>query len=605
MKNKLSAAISAAIPFILLSTPIHTAQAADSVKVNDDGSLELTITANRRPLSIDKTLASVSVITRKDIEQSQTQDLVDLLRQQHGISVARTGGPGSQTSVFIRGTESDHVLVLLDGVRIASATSSFDWSQIPLDQIDRVEIVRGPRAALYGSDAIGGVIEITTRQKTTPYVAMTAGSFGTRKISTGFSSGDGVNHVSLNLARETTKGFSAKNAKSLFGFDADNDGHQKNSLGVTFSRQVTQKSKVGVELFETDNSVDIDTGHNDAELESISAYVETNVSDRWQHKLKMSHINNKLISSSGFSDFTTKRRTLDWQNNVSLSDKTSLIIGINVREESGKTASIPTEAITNKAIFANINHRRGVLNLDLSLRHDKHSQAGAKTTGQFSVGFDASDKTTVYANYGTGFRAPNINDLYYPGFFGSYAGNPNLKPETSETLELGVKSQLSVGKRMEVSLFQTKLKNMITNSSAAPHQSINIDKVSISGLELAYSAKHKKLNWGGNLSILSTKNKSTGKRLLRRPDRKLTLNLGYQRNDKTHYGADVSFVGSRSDVGNKELPGYTLLNLSADHQLTKHAKLGLRLENVTNKDYELAYGYNTPKRGAYLTFSYQ
>ncbi|MCF6189020.1 MAG: TonB-dependent receptor [Cocleimonas sp.] len=608
MKNKLfatSVAATAITPVILFFSFLTTQHTfADTVKVDDDGGLQLSITANRRAQSIDKTLASVTVITRKDIENTRTQDIVDLLRQQRGISIARTGGVGSQTSVFIRGTESDHVLVLLDGVRIASATTGFDWSQIPLDQVERIEIVRGPRAALYGSDAIGGVIEITTRKNTRPYLSMTAGKYGTRKVSAGFSDGDEKSRVSLNVSSEKSDGFSATNPDAgQYSYDPDKDAHRKGSLSLSFSRQLTNKTKAGIELFQSNNDIDFDIGSSDVELATVNTYVESNVTDKWSHKLNVSYAKNEVLSTSIFSEFTTGRRELNWQNNIALANSVSLILGANYREESGKTGSISTEEINNKAVYANVNKKKGALNLDLTVRHDKHSQAGNRTTGQVASGYDLSTKTTAYASYGTAFRAPNINDLYYPGFFGSYAGNPNLKPETSKTFEVGLKSRITDNQYLEGSLFHTKISNLISNSGANS-QAINIDKATLKGLELGYSGKSNKLSWGADLTLLRTKNDVTKKRLLRRPNHKVTLNLGYDVSEKTRLGMDASFVGSREDFGAK-LDDYSLLNLSLNQKLTKRASLGLRLENVTNEDYELAYGYNTPKRGAYLTFSYK
>jgi vitamin B12 transporter len=343
-------------------------------------------------------------------------------------------------------------------------------------------------------------------------------------------------------------------------------------------------------------------------LETINTYLQSDVSKNWSQKLNISHTKNDVVSSSSFSQFTTDRKEINWQNNVSLSDVTSLIIGANYRKEDGETASIPTESINNKAIYTNVNHKTGALNLDLSVRYDKHSQAGNKTTGQVAAGYDVTENTTVYANYGTAFRAPNINDLYNPGssFGGSpieFAGNPNLKPETSKTYEIGSKSRITKNIRLETSLFKTEISNLISNSGAN-FQSINVDKASLKGLEIGLSGSLNKLDWGINTSLLRTKNDTTGKRLLRRPDRKVSLDLGYKLNDKTRMGIDAAFVGSRSDFGT-ELDSYSLLNLSLNQKLGKRASLGLRVENLSNEDYELASGFNTPKRGAYLTFSYK
>lgn len=601
----------AILPLAVLALQTQISYAADGVELTDNG-LELTVTANRRVTDIDKTLASVTVITRKKIEESQTQDIVDLLRQQRGISISRTGGVGSQTSVFMRGTESDHVLVLLDGVRIASNTTGFDWSQLPIDQVDRIEIVRGPRAALYGSDAIGGVIEISTRKDARSYASVTIGRYDTKKVSAGLSSADENSRFSLNVSKETSDGFSATNSNApSYAFDADKDAHTKTAVNLSFSEQLNDKIKVGLDLFKGDNDIDFDIGSSETSLETISSYLESELTDKWSQKLQLSHAKNQIVSTSSFSEFSTQRKEFNWQNNFSVSNDTSIIGGVNYRKESGKTASISSGSISNKAIYANVNKNNGTLSLDLSARYDDHSRAGEKVTGQFAVGYNLSSATTLYINYGTAFRAPNINDLYTPGAdydgdgINEYAGNLNLKPETSETAEIGFKTLLSENHRVEASIFRTNIKNLINNGGADVfYQSINVDKAKLKGLELGYAGNNEKLDWGVDLSLLRTENEATGKRLLRRPDHKIGLNLAYKINNNTRLGMDASYVGSRSDVST-EVDSYSLVNLSANHKLGKRASLGLRIENVTNEDYEVVSGYNTPKRGAYLTFTYK
>jgi len=604
--NKTSFALKLAIPLAIFSLQTQAVQAADGVELTDSG-LELTVTANRRIQAIDKTLASVTVITRKQIEETQTQDIVDLLRQQRGISVARSGGPGSQTSLFVRGAESDQVLVLLDGVRISSSTTGFDWSQLPIDQIDRIEIVRGPRAALYGSDAIGGVVEITTRKNTSPYISATVGKYNTRKLSTGFSARNEKINVSMNLSSEKSDGFSSQNVNG-FGFEADDDAYEKTSVSFAVGAQLTAKHKVGIQLFQSTGFVEFDSvsaafpafsiidANSSTELRTIEASLNSIIAENWSQKISVSNTDNE------FRGFSTKRDEVNWQNNITLSDNSSLLFGANYRDESGETSSVPTNSVTNKALYVNYNTNIAALNLDASLRHDDHSRAGSKMTGQAAIGYELTKNNNVFMSYGTGFRAPNINDLYYPDF-GSYAGNPDLKPETSKSFEVGIKSQISDNNRLEMSLFHTKVSGLI-NNSGVNNQAINIDKATLKGLELGYKGKFKKIDFGLDYTLLRTQNDETGKRLLRRPDRKVNLNLAYSVSNKTRLGMDASIVSSRSDFG-AELDGFSVVNLSVNHKLTKRANIGLRLENVTDEEYEYASGFNTSGRGAYLTLSYK
>ena len=613
MKNQLFAT-TVATPAILFSTLLLTTQnvSADSVTVADDGGLQLSITANRRPQSIDKTLASVTVITKKDFDKIQAHDVVDVLRLQQGISISRSGGSGSTTSVFIRGSEADQVLVIMDGVRVSSATTgSFNWGNILLSQIERIEIVRGPRAALYGSDAIGGVIEITTRKDFTPYVSLGYGKYATKELSAGFSGDFGKNHLAINISGEKSDGFSATNEKSG-SFNADKDPHNKKGVSLSLSRQFNDRIKAGINLSKNKNKVDYDQGNTDSDLETVSVFMNSDISERWKHEVRASYTKNDSLSTSAYgeSPYTTRRKELNVQHNYAVSNNTSIIIGGNYREDKGRSKNFD-EKVDNKALYANINNKSGALNLDLSIRHDKHSNAGSKTTGQIAAGYDLSSKTTAYASYGTAFKAPNINELYYPGFGAnhSYAGNENLKPETSKTFEVGIKTRIDNNRSLEMSLFNTDVKNLISYSGAN-NSAINNDKVKIKGLEVGYAEKIGKLDINLGLSLLNTKD-DNGKRLRRRPDAKATVNLSYDISEQTRVGLDASVVSSRSDKDYSVYPSrdttlerYGLLNLSLNQKVGKHAKIGLRLENVTNENYELAHGYNTPERGAYLTLTY-
>jgi len=616
MKNNLSVAIKAAIPLILLSSQTQIATAKEAVKLDNDGGLELSITANRRSQSTDNTLASVSIITRKDIENIKAYDLVDVLRLQRGISISRTGGSGSTTSVFIRGSESDQVLVIMDGVRVSSATTgSFNWADLSLAQVERIEIVRGPRAALYGSDAIGGVIEITTRKDFKPYVSLGYGKYSTKQLSAGFAGDFDKNHVAINVSGEKSDGFSSTNEKAgQFTFNADKDPYEKKGISLSLSRQFNDRIKAGINVTKNENEADYDQGVTDSNLETISLFMDSDLSERWKHEVRASHTKNDSVSTSAFgkSPFKTLRNELNVQHHYKFSDATSIIVGGNYREDKG-TSNDFDKKIDNQAIYSNINNKRGALNLDLSARYDKHSKAGSKTTGQIAAGYDLSSKTTAYASYGTAFKAPNINELYYPGFgaTNSYAGNLNLKPETSETFEVGIKTKISQNQRLEASIFKTDVKNLIS-FVGENNQAVNNDKVELKGLEIGYGANLGKLDLGLNVSLLRTKNVATGERLIRRPNSKVTLNLAYAINNRTRIGMDASIVSSRDDLNFNAFPAervklasYSLLNLSLNQKVTKRTSVGLRLENITDEDYELAYGFNTPKRSAYLTLSYQ
>ncbi len=615
MKSTTSILITA--PFLILFVCQATtalAEESDAVILNKEGGLELSITANRRIQAIDETLAPVSIITRSNIEEIQANDVIDVLRLQTSVNVSRSGGPGSQTSVFLRGAESRHALVLLDGVRVASATiGSFDWSSLPVDQIERIEIVRGARTSLYGSDAIGGIIQIFTRKNARPYASLTYGSNNTKRGSAGFSKKTAKTNLSLNVSAEDSDGFSASNIKAgEFTFDPDDDEYQKKSISAAVSYQFNNNTKAGLDVFYSKNKADFDQGKSDTDLQTIKAYLQANVWDNWSQQLSLSQSRNDSVSTSSFgvSKFDSKRRELNWQNDLKISKNTDLTLGANYLEDNGKTVDFD-DKITNKSIYASLLNKRGKLNVELSGRYDKHSQAGSDFTGQVATGYSFTPSTTAYASYGTAFRAPNINDLYYPGFFGSFAGNPDLEAETSKTFEIGIKSRLSKIHRLEASLFNTRVDNLI-NLTGVDNQAINVDKVTLKGLELSFSANTGIFDWGFSATIQRLEDKDSGERLIRRPNNKFTANVGLKLSSKTRIGVDAEISSSRQDNNFAVFPServklgaYNLLNFSLNHKLSKHTSVGLRVENITNDDYELAYGFNTPERSAYLTLTYK
>ena len=605
-----------AVTLASVQTPVFAEEANSSndVQLSSDGSLELSITANRRPQDTNETLAPVSVITRKDIEAIQAQNIIDVLRLQSGVDISRSGGGGSQTSVFLRGANSNQSLVLVDGVRVSSVTAgSFDWSVLPIEQIERIEIVRGARTALYGSDAIGGVIQVFTRKSGGPYASISLGSYGTKRGNAGFSTAIGNSKLSLNVAAENSDGFSSTNANAgEFSFNPDKDGYKKRSIGASYSHNFSDTTKAGVNVLVSNNKTDYDQGVSETDLQTINAFFESNVTEKWSQKLSLSQSENNNENTSAFDvyQYDTTRQIMDWQNNVKLSEKTALVIGANYRNDDGKTNDFDGD-ISNKAIYTSLNSRIGKLSLELAGRYDDHSQAGSEFTHQLAAGFAITPKTTAYASYGTAFTAPSINDLYYPGFFGSYAGNADLEAETSKTFEVGIKTSIADNHKLEASMFRTKVDNMI-GFTGEDNQASNTEKVLLKGIEISYAGSANKFDWGIAASILRARNDLTGSRLVRRPNNKLTAKLGYTVSSKTRLGVDLISSSSRQDDDFSSFPStrvkldsYTLLNLSLNQKINKHMGIGVRIENATDEDYELARGFNTPGRSAYLTLTYQ
>jgi len=622
--KKHSLAINIALPVVLLSTQFSTVQANDAVSLNESGELEVTVTASRREQKTINTLAPVSVITRTQIENTQAQDVIDVLRMQNGIDIARNGGKGTTTSVFLRGANSSQVLVLLDGVRVSSATTgNLDWAGLPLTQVERIEIVRGPRAALYGSDAIGGIIQIFTRKKSGSYVSATLGKYGTSGLNLGFAEKGEKTNFALNIATENSDGFSATNERAgPFTFVPDADGYAKKSVNASLSHQITDSTKAGLGFLYSDNEAEFDEGDSDLELQTISAYVSSKISDKWTTKLSVSEARNETISASAFgtSTFDTKRTEINWQNDLTLSENTDFTVGLSHRDTDASITGFTNfdGDITNSAVYANLLNRMGKVNLDLSGRYDDHSQAGGEFTGQVAAGYSITTTSNFYASYGTAFRAPNVNDLFNPGFpsfsdptIFEFGGNPDLDPEKSETFEVGYKTSVGRYSKMDFSVFRTNVDDQIV-FQGPNRQLINLDETLLKGFEVSYSGNTDKFDWNLGATIQRAVNDKTKERLVRRPNNKFTVSVGAKVTPKTRLGLDALFSSSRvdNDFGSfpsvrTNLKSYSVINLSMNHKVSKNVDFGVRVENLGDAIYETAHGYNTPRRGAFFTFTYK
>lgn len=317
------------------------------------------VTASRVELGIDDTLASVSVITRDDIAASQAPDVLELLRRVPGVDLARTGGSGSSTSVFVRGTNSNQVLVLVDGVRVASAnTGAFAWEHLPVDQIERIEIVRGPRATYWGSDAIGGVISITTRRANGPSASLRAGRWDRIGLNAAWGHADGTSSLSISAGGESLGGYSATRPGN-FSFDPDADGYENRNLAVRGGHALGSQL-LGFTAYATRADVEFDRGETDARSEAVAWTVAGPLVDGWSHELALGFGGERLDTPVFAQRFDTRRTQLDWIHRVALGESIRTVFGYNGLDERGgnrNTASARDayrQSRRNHALFASL-----------------------------------------------------------------------------------------------------------------------------------------------------------------------------------------------------------------------------------------------------------
>ncbi|HKQ30321.1 MAG TPA: TonB-dependent receptor [Burkholderiales bacterium] len=570
----------------------------------------IVVTATRTAQTADETLASVTVITRQDIERRQPQDIVELLRTETGIDISRAGGIGGSTNLFMRGTNSNQTLVLIDGVRAASATTgTFEFRSMSLSQIERIEIVRGPRASLYGSDAIGGVIQIFTRQPQGPTIAVGGGSFGSRFGEVGTGDGEST-RFGVNASYYGDEGFSATN-QSAFSFNPDNDGFRRRSVNASFATPLWSDAVLELRGWHTESDIEFDNGDSDSVNQTLATKLTHKLSNVWTQSLNLGYIVDELDTrSSTTSRIVTHRRMADWQHDLSVTENQLLTLGLSYQQDAAFNRNPATSAtvfkreIDAQAIYGLWQGRWKPVDAELSVRHDEHSNYGGCNTGSVAVGGDVSPATRLWLSYGTGFRAPTINQLYHPGTSsGRFAGNPNLEPERSRSAEIGIVIKPSPEERIRTNLYQTELDNLIA-FEGVNSQAINISKASVRGLEVEYGLTKHSWSYRVGATFQRARNDLTDAELERRPESKLSILIQRQFGQDLTAGADMLFSSDAADTGGR-LDGYGIINLAIQMPLSRDIRLQGRIENLLDKEYQLVNGFNTPDRSVFITLRYE
>lgn len=559
----------------------------------------IVVTASRGAEALTDTLAPVTVITRDDIERLQSQDLPDLLIGLPGVNFASNGGPGKSGSLFLRGTESDHVMVLIDGIKVGSATSgSTPLEQIPADQIERIEIVRGPRSSLYGSEAIGGVIQIFTRRGSrkdqTPSFAMGGGSRGDGRMEAGLRGGSGNTWYSLSASGRTTEGVDVRPSLG----EPDRDGYRNLTGSLRAGHTFENGAEVSASLLHAEGDNDYDgSSQNESETRNqvIGLSASLDPSARWHSRVSAGH---SLDESDNFLDgvfvsqFDTQRDTLSWQNDVQMHPEHKLRVGLDYQNDrvDSTTAYAETER-DNVGVFAVYQGSRGAHDLQLSLREDDNQQFGRNATGGASYGYRFANGLRAVATYGTAFKAPTFNELYFPNF-----GSPDLDPEEARHVEVSLAAS-TAGYAWALNAFQTRVDDLIA-FDADLEAPANIDRARIEGLEAQLGTTWQDLKLQTYLTWLRPENDAgganDGNTLPRRRQRSARLDADYAHR---RFSAGLSLFGASRGYDNiantTRLPGYATLNLRLGWQVLPQWLLQLEGRNVLDKHYETAATYAT------------
>ncbi|BBB29772.1 TonB-dependent receptor domain-containing protein [Neptunomonas japonica] len=580
---------------------------------------EILVTASRTAQSVDETLASVTLITRKDIERSQAITVADILQKTPGVMITNRGGIGKSSSIFLRGTSSKNSLIVIDGIRVGSATlGQVSVEELNLSQIERIEIVRGPRSSLYGSDAAGGVIQIFTRRgagRLTPSFTISAGSDGTSLAEVGLQGGDQNRWFNVTASGITTDGFDAKTTGNI-----DDDGYHNQGLHLRLGQRFDGGHELEGFFSITDSESEYDdfsSDRSDTLTKVMGASGTFAVSDMWLVNVSAGRSWNKTKAFSGSafkSRHETVRDSFTIQNDLLISDDNQLIFGLDYINDQIDTnnAYVVTDR-NNWAGFAQYQLTLGKSDLQFSARVDDNEQFGSYTTGGIAWGIPLNNNLKLVTSYGTAFKAPSFNDLYYPS--DAYGGgNADLVPEESDTFELSLRGKYQ-DVNWQASLYQTTFKDMIAWAPSPtvlyPYRWLpsNINSARIRGLELSADYQWQQWLLSGNLSFLDPEVRSganKGNRLARRADRILNLNLDRNFGALT-LGATLHAEGRRytSDSNTSSLEGFGTVDLRATYQLAPAWQVRAKLSNLLDKQYQTISGYNQAGSTALFTLAYQ
>ncbi len=577
----------------------------------------IVVTATRTPQPLAAPLQHTSVITRADIDASTAPDLPTLLRRESGVEITSTGGLGAQSALRIRGSEADQVLVLVDGVRVSSVTAGTTAiDQILLDEVERVEIVRGNVSSVYGSEAIGGVVQIFTRRGAGPTRAsakLGIGSDDTRKLALSLNGEAGATRFHFGAAHTRTDGFSSADPAfvptpwTFAAADVDDDAYRNTTLNLTLSQRLAGGHEAGLTAFRSSGDIEFDGSfQNTSEqtLTTVSAYSENRWHPDWLSRVQLSQGRDDLsarLDGVPTDRFRTRNRQVDWDNTVNAGPGTLRIGLAGLWQRLESDAAYAKDARRVASLAAGYTAALGAHDVQFNLRRDDYSDFGGATTALAGYGYRITSRTRVSASVSNAFRAPSFNDLYGP-----YGGNPHLDPERATSAELGLTYSGARG-LARLTAFATRTRDLI-NFDPLNWLPVNVDEAENRGVELSWRGTLAGFDTRAATTIQNPEDRTTGLGLLRRADRFGSVSLG-RSHGAFDWQAEVLASGTRPDIHvatyqRIALPGYAVLNLNLGWKPARDWRLSTKLSNLLDKDYALVHGYATQGRAAFVELAY-
>lgn len=621
-----AAAIFALFSFVLSPSTVFAESPPGEDDATEDSpemtvSDEIVVSANRLETPRDDVGSTVTVITAEDIERHRWQTLGEALRTVPGVSLARSGGPGQSTSAFVRGGNSSHTLVLLDGARLNSVTTgAYDLADLSTAGIERIEILRGPQSTLYGSEAMSGVISILSKRGSGParwHGLTELGDDEHHRLRLGAEGGGPDFDWSLAVSDQATDGVSA----AAGGLEAD--AWENTTVSGRAGWRLGDRGRLDVDLRRIESEVEIDgfdffagpvddldaVNTRDAWIGGVSAELE--LGSRWTQSVRLGVAEEDLSGSdptNPFGNFTIESRTLELstQADVDLTRHQVLSVGAELEERDGGTVGTFDADAEIMSLYVQDRIVRGRLGLTLGARHDDHSEFGGETTWRVAASVDAGPASDprgrLHASWGTGFKAPTFNDLFFPFF-----GNPQLEPETSEGLDLGYEHRFGGqwGSRwtLDVTAFDLDFEDLIVFDFVAG-QPLNVASASSRGVELAADYDGESWTLAASHTWNETQDETTGLQLARRPEHRTVVDLTWRpsRRSTDGWSATVTAlaVANRIDSDASELDDYERVDLTVQYRLGERWQPYVRVVNLFDQEYEEIAGFGTRGTTAFL-----
>ena len=569
---------------------------------------EIIVTAKGNQ-TIDESLFTTHLFTEADIEAAQVKDIPALLQRISGISITESGGRGSATSVFIRGASNSQIIVLIDGVRVGSATlGAAALNSYPIEAIERIEVIKGPFSGIYGADAAGGVIQLFTK-KSHEGIGTVSVSFGSNDLdeqSISFGAGNERNSFHIAAQRERTNGIDRTSITTDGNDDIDAFEEEAISFGgkLSFSDHVTASLNILAtkNTVQFDNTFGVDSGfETDNETFSSALNITAQLSPSLKWTTTFGYNEDESVTDAFFSDITTDREAFGTELEFAASKNVYLTFGLDYFDESIDTlTAFPETERDNKAAYFQVATQDLPVNFTGSLRYDDNSAYGSETNGSAALSVNLNKNIRLVGSYGTSFIAPSFNQLFFPFF-----GNPDILPEESESYELSLLGNVGIT-NWRISAYRTDVDNLI-GFDLTTFLAGNTNEATLEGLELELNSQLSGWDIAINIDLLSATDETSNTELNDRAERSLSVSANRDFG-KLNIGLDFRGESRRFD-GDTQLGGYGLFDISAVYKVSDSFSISGNLDNIFDKDYTVnlvnaTERFNTEGRQAKVTFKY-